>query len=230
MRRLLFLFTLTAILFGCKKKETKVHSLVINCYETQTGAPIQATVQILKFPEPFDYYNPFPYTIEKTFSTKADGTATIDVPIEEGNIYYVKVFRPEYTPYGYPIEANSQLVQMRYLNTNNTQTIFNAGFEPYTSFQLSAKNINCTGPTDSVWIDVTGYTVTGFGDIPIFEAYGCADTSFNYQKRLENAVYTQSDTQLTFDITTKKGGVVNQYSEIHNLTLGNTPDQIVIEY
>ncbi|PWL29543.1 MAG: hypothetical protein DCO96_07230 [Fluviicola sp. XM-24bin1] len=87
--------------------------------------------------------------------------------------------------------------------------------EPLYPFKLRVINANCSGPTDTLWIS-DGYTR---------EAYGCADTT--YLAWGLTKIHTEN--QVTFDITTKKNGVVSSWLETHNLLPTEVKD-IVINY
>lgn len=87
--------------------------------------------------------------------------------------------------------------------------------EPLYPFLLRVVNSNCFGPDDTLWIN-DGY---------VREAYGCADTTFG------NSIFTRihSVNEINFNITTKKNGILNSYSETFQL-LPAQIKQITINY
>jgi hypothetical protein len=73
---------------------------------------------------------------------------------------------------------------------------------PKHPISLNVTNINCSGPTDTLWLSTSsGYsnTIVGCADLTIMNSYGFT--------------LMVDEPQITFDITTKKSGVINTYSQ-----------------
>ncbi len=199
-RSKLFLILIALFCFmsiGCKKQSRKWLVGRVEVYDAVTGEPIQTDVKV-------EYgYNPLigevQYAQFDLGKTDASGTLEFEREVSRRNFSYkLMVQKPWY--YSQNISTFSYSEHSLSVRSFNDKKI---ALEPMYPYRLRVINGNCMGADDTLWIS-DGYTR---------EAYGCADTIYGNW----GLTRIHTENQMTFDITTKKNGVVNSYSVTHDL-------------
>lgn len=220
---------------GCKKDKVEEESekndkwIVANVYvyDSATGDPLQAKVDLLWVAPGGGGW--LDHEVLKMVETNSEGIAYIEYKVPEEmkysqGDYKLRIQRSGYqVMYGYPNDPRFGVVQSISIETENN---INLALDPFYSISLSAINLNCTSPTDSVWIEALGMTYE-------YEAYGCADTTYPGifpAGAMQDITGIYDTSYVDFQITTKKSGILNTYLESYNLTLGSIPTSILIEY
>lgn len=201
MKRLLYILFLFIVLFGCTKSMSKrwvVLDLLV--VDGLSGEPIQTGVSL-------------GYWEGGGFSQAYEGTESLGHTGEDGRLKVkhriprnysglkAKIHVPGYYGLvGWPVTRDVSIAA-------RGKNVLIVELDPRYPYLLTLKNINCTGASDSIWI-----TLPNAGPPLIYT--GCIDSTLTGMYGLTNMV---SEPLVTFDITTKKSGVVNTYSESFSL-------------
>jgi len=218
----LLLFSSSVLLHGCAKEKLKVHVVNVQCYDSVTGEPFQGEIALWRtngIPDPSNN----PPVFVKSVITDVNGHGQIDFEVLNDRKHYINVSRTFLNGIGSPFYSDSRFNKWQMqIDTDLSNTNLVVELDRYYSFQLTTINTNCTGPTDSLWIATSDTWKNNY------EVTGCDEA--NFTNMIFSGRIISNVNQLTFNVTTKKSGVVNTFSVTHDLTLGTTPDQIVIEY
>ncbi|SFT39934.1 hypothetical protein SAMN05216474_0344 [Lishizhenia tianjinensis] len=231
----LFIVALTSsLILGCKKdtvdtKDENDNLFVANVhvYDSLTGDAVKAKVDFIWVAPGGGGW--LSHEVLHTVETNAQGIAQLESVVPDqyiglGGDFVLRIQRSGYfNVYGQPNDDRFGKVLPVSIDS---EVNIDLALNPFYSIILSAENVNCSAATDSVWIEAVGTTYE-------YEAYGCADTTYPgifHAGDMENITCVYDTNYAVFQITTKKSGVVNTYTESHGLTLGNTPDQIHISY
>lgn len=220
------------ILLGCKKDQLKSHIVNVKCNNVNTGTDVQAQLRLWVSNEMSSPSNNIP-SLVKTTVTDLNGFGQIDFQVIEGRTYWVEAFRTGFIGSAFEFHNDSRFVQWKKLNLDENQSNVQVDFDPFYSYQLHAVNLNCSGATDSLWIENPDamFLSNSYENLLPIEAYGCADTSYLFSANGWSEGFLFANTsQINVIVTTKKQGVVSSYTETFDLTLGTEPDQITIEY
>ena len=226
MIRIPVLLMLSALIIfsSCNKaKSDKWIVAKVHVYDNVTGAPIHEDVTVRlewAIGTGGSWTDP---TVVSEVVPNAEGYAEFESKISENSKYQNGFFRIavrsnlNYDKWGYMFFTE----QVNAEGENNIEV----PISPNYLFSLSARNVTCTAPTDSVWITFAPNNLCFANN---FEAYGCADTSYNTDWLPQ--IYSLDE--ITFQITTKKSGVTNSYDETYSLPFGTFGNEtpIVIEY
>jgi hypothetical protein len=216
MRLFLLSIVCISILSGCSKAKSVrwlvVELQIVNGY---TGEPLESSI-ILRY---FDKGGLFSggEVLENLGSTDAFGRMHLEQRIHNGESgFELRISHGPYygnlgsgvTPFfKIPLDEKSE----------NPETI---QLWPKSPILLSLKNISCTDPTDTIWIDQqnSGYPLV---------IVGCADTTLfgGYGFTLLN-----DGPNITLDIITKKSGVINSYSESYLNLLPSEMNFLQLDY
>jgi amino acid transporter len=156
-----------------------------------------------------------------TFETDEQGIGTIEVTVEQPEHAFLRASRIGALN-TYPTTDLPNFVRVIEVSPTISGQTFDITFDPYYSYTLKSVNLNCTGPTDSVWIESPPSSY-------LFTSQGCDDKVFIPYPYYMEGEYVLDTNTVTFNITTKKSGVITTFSESHNLTLG-VLEEITIEY
>lgn len=212
MRKLIILsgFGLLIILMACSKAKSRkwlVGDVTIK--DAVTGEPIQASVYLT-------YH-------ESSFISQGDdvkvGIGSLD---ENGNIKFERRISKNETgfslnihavgsylePYVKQIGTPDKIIKLDVKSKNELIIYLN----PLYPFLLNTSNVNCLGPTDTLWVTVEGYmdTIVGCADSYVPGKYG----GYSGSIQITDCVASPN---LTVQIRTKKSGIENIYSQ--NFTL-----------
>ncbi|XOV68299.1 MAG: hypothetical protein ACFHU9_03795 [Fluviicola sp.] len=207
---LVFIAFTCALTLGCKKMSSAWVVGEVEVVDALTGEPLKVNVSI-------DYHT-LPLlgqTIEKSESigtTGADGKLKFKYKCGRRTTgHKLKVLRPAfYATAGLPYPTYTK--KSVKAQGNNKIRI---ELDPWYPFQLRATNVSCFDANDSLWVTCQ------WGGEPWQEmtmtAVGCADTIFDPPYIYHEATQHSAFNQITFEVTTKKNGVVNTFSDTHGL-------------
>ena len=183
----------------------------VKVVDSESNEPIKSKVAIL-----FGAGVSYPPPAVQWYDTDSNGTARIEYTLNDG-------FLPEQFEY-YKIYAVRDNYQRPYAENDprfgywqsglsmEMETNFEFAFDPYYSFKLSAKNMDCFSPEDTAWIKST---YQYYGDKG-FEAYGCADT--NYSRDPLGDVFSYNLENITFDIRKRRDGELTTTTKTYSLS------------
>jgi hypothetical protein len=197
MKQVLLFILCVSILFGCSKAKRSgwivADIQVVNGY---TGEPIEANIYLSYWSSAglgqaqensiaFGQVDEFGRMhIERKVRWK-ESSFKINIPV--GHFFGATPGEIYFKEYGLGLKSKNQLF---------------IELLPKSAIVLNLKNVNCTAPTDTMWLTYS----SGYQHVFI----GCADTlllnPYGYSLMVDNPA-------VTFDITTKKSGVLNSYSE-----------------
>jgi len=217
---------------GCKKNETKEIIATVRVLDSVTGESLDANVTLTWSPSSFTGY--LNVEEKKCSQTNDQGYAFLKFSYSKGSKYsdgyfQVSVKRPGYlTAPGSVYDPMFGKVASISRDTENNITVL---LEPYYGFSLNAKNVNCSSPTDSLWIEVPNITVNSSGLSFKRQAYGCADTLFSGPFPYSSMQYwiVSDSSYVDVQVTTKKSGIINSYVE-SLILIPNNVTPVVIEY
>lgn len=215
------LMSSTIFLQGCKKDKVKVHTVNVYCYDSLTGEPFQGEIALWRtngIPDPSNN----PPVFVKSVITDANGHGHIDFEVMDDREHYINVSRTILNGIGSPFYSDARFNKWNHIDTDLALTNLEVQLDRFYSFKLTTINANCTGPADSLWIETSDTWKNNY------EVTGCDEA--NFTNMIFSGGIISNVNQLIFNVTSKKSGVVNTFSVTHDLTLGTTPDQIVIEY
>lgn len=196
-----------------KAKSSKWLVADIVVYDEVTGAPIQTNLR-LKYREQPPLAQVYDVDISLGI-TDSEGKFQFEREISKRQMSFELVVQlPQY--YTMSNFFNGTVTRPLHVNSENVLYI---PVKPRYPFRLRAINDNCTSPSDSVFISfVSEYAP--FPDVMKI-GVGCADTTFLLTS---SATSMHLYNSVVFAITTKKSGVINNYTETYNLAPAELTD------
>ncbi len=209
---LIFIALVGVFSIGCKKISKAWVAGKVEVVDAVTGEPLEVAVGI--------EYHVLPLlgqAVEKTKSlgsTDQDGKLKFEYKVGRRSTgHQLTIAHPPF--YAMAGQPNEWPVKTRRSLSAQGNNKIRVELEPWYPFQLRATNANCFDANDSLWVTFK------FGPETWQEwtmtSVGCSDTIFDPPNLAYGATQHCATNQITFEVTTKKGGVTNSFSETHNL-------------